>query len=95
MNISMEIRSRFATKVFSCKADTLRKEQYARKKRLIESLKKQRDELVNGDKTQIHPAYIKRVEIEKKAESVLYFLLTPKNQKARNFETVLKETFGL
>lgn len=95
MNIPMEIRSRFATKVFSCKVDTLRKEQCARKKKLIESLKKQRDELVSGDKTQIHPAYIKKVEIEKKAESIVYFLLTPKNQKARNFETVLKETFAL
>lgn len=95
MKIPTSIYKQFATKVYSCKADTLHREQVIRKRNLITSLKNQRDELVEGNSNDIHPAWKKEKRIQKVAENIIYYLITPKKQKARNFEVVIKEAFQL
>lgn len=93
MNIPSNVYKQFAKKVYSCKADTLKREQSLRKRKFIENLKKQRDEFIEGET--ISRAYLRDKQIEKISYSVLNYLIVPKRFKARNFEVVMREAFQI
>lgn len=71
MNIPIELQYRFAEKVYSCKADTLRKEQTMRKRILIEQLKKVKNKSIVFDKNDVHPSFVRERRIEKLCENLL------------------------
>jgi len=94
MQIPSKIYQNFGTKVFSCKANQLSISQTRRAEKFQQELRSQRNELLEGNLNDIHPAWKNEKEIERKSENFINYILNPKSSK-KDIDLILAKTFNI